>query len=157
MTRPRRESLNNKTETKLILMKTKNLLTSILLVAALCAATQTSNAGQRVRSGSFQNSRGHSGTFVQTIDRQPGQYSRVTTADGRTATVDQTVGRTGDTATVDGSRTGFDGKTSSWNDKMCIRDSFYYVMNYRRLLIPRGRNLKAPLPNDQTLRTGNGG
>jgi hypothetical protein len=97
-------------------MKTKNLLTSILLVAALCAATQTSNAGQRVRSGSFQNSRGHSGTFVQTIDRQPGQYSRVTTADGRTATVDQTVGRTGDTATVDGSRTGFDGKTSSWND-----------------------------------------
>jgi hypothetical protein len=117
MTGRRREGLNNKTETKMTIMKTKNLLTSIALVAALCGAAQTSNASTHMRSGSYSNSRGHSGTFTQTIDHQPGQYSRVTAlGNGKTATVDQTTARNGNTATVDGSRTGFDGKTSSWNN-----------------------------------------
>jgi hypothetical protein len=98
-------------------MKTKNLLTSIVVVAALCGTAQSSIAGEHVRSGSFQNSRGHSGTFTQTVDRQPGQYSRVTiTSGGKNATVDQTATHNGNTTTIDGSRTGFDGKTSSWNN-----------------------------------------
>jgi hypothetical protein len=110
--RVRHKCLN---QTKLI-MKTKNVLTSILLVAALCSAAQTSSAGQRQRSGSFQNSRGSFGTFTQTISHQPGQYSRVTiTSGGNIATVDKTFTRDGNTATIDGSRTGFDGKTSDWN------------------------------------------
>jgi hypothetical protein len=97
-------------------MKTKNVLTSILLVAALCSAAQTSSAGQRQRSGSFQNSRGNAGTFEQTINHQPGQYSRTTTTSGgKTATIDKAFTRDGNTATIDGSRTGFDGKTSDWN------------------------------------------
>src|SRR5271169_4514508 len=100
-------------------MKTKNLLTSIIAVTALCGAVQTSSAGQHLRSGSFQNSRGNSGTFTQTVDRQPGQYSRVTTTSGgKTATVDKTATRNGNSATIDGSRTGFDGKTSDWNKTM---------------------------------------
>jgi hypothetical protein len=115
MTWRRHESLNHKIESTLMTMKTKNLLTSILLVAALCSAAQTSSAGSHVRSGSFSNSRGHSGTFTQTISHQPGQYSRITTADGKTATVDQTIARNGNTATLNGSRTGFEGKTSDWN------------------------------------------
>ena len=97
-------------------MNTKNVLTSILLVIALHGAAQTSSAGQRQRSGSFQNSRGRSGTFTQTIDRQPGQYSRVTTTPGgKSATVDKTASRDGNTTAIDGNRTGFDGKTSDWN------------------------------------------
>jgi hypothetical protein len=99
---------------KIKLNLTMNFLTTtvaIVLLGALAA-----NAREINRSGSFQNSRGNSGTFEQTIDRQPGQYSRITTTSGgKTATVDRTAARNGNTVTVDGSRTGFDGKTSDWN------------------------------------------
>jgi len=100
-------------------MKTKLNLTMNFLttaVAAVALGALAAHAKEFDRSGSFQNNRGKSGTFEQTIDRQPGQYSRVTTmSGGKTATVDQTASRNGNTLTVDGSRTGFDGKTSDWN------------------------------------------
>jgi hypothetical protein len=118
MNRQRHES--QKLIQKLKNMKTKhnfkaNLVATAVVIISLGALA--ANAGQFHRSGSFVNSRGNSGTFEQTIDRQPGQYSRVTTTSGgETATVDQTATRNGDTVNLDGSRTGFDGKTSSWND-----------------------------------------
>jgi hypothetical protein len=101
-------------------MKTKLSLTMNFLrtaVAIVSLGALAANAREFNRSGTYQNSRGKSGTFAQTIDRQPGQYSRVTTAgDGKIATVNQTAARSGNTATVTGSRTGFDGKTSDWNN-----------------------------------------
>jgi hypothetical protein len=112
------KQLNNM-KTKLNL--TMNFLT--LAVAIVSLGTLAANAREINRAGSYQNSRGKSGTFEQKIDRQPGQYSRVTTADGKTAMVDQTVTRNGNTATVDGSRTDFDGKTSSWNNTITANDN----------------------------------
>jgi len=104
--------------TKIMKTKINSTLNFLTIAAAIISlGALAANAREINRSGSYQNSRGQSGTFAQTIDRQPGQYSRVTTlGDGKTATVDQTTARVGNTATVDGSRTGFDGKTSSWNN-----------------------------------------
>jgi len=87
----------------------------ITAVAVLSLGALATNAREINRSGTYQNSRGASGTFEQTINRQPGQYSRVTTIGDHTATVNRTAVRNGNTLTVDGSRTGFDGKTSDWN------------------------------------------
>jgi hypothetical protein len=103
----------NNMKTKLNL--TMNFLT--IAVAIVSLGVLAADAREFNRSGSYQNSRGYAGTFAQTIDRQPGQYSRVTTlGDGKTATVNQTVTRDGSTSTVDGSHIGFDGKTSDWNN-----------------------------------------
>src|SRR5271155_1217064 len=89
------------------IMKTKlnfkmNFVTTA--VAIVSFGVLAANAREINRSGSFQNSRSDSGTFEQTIDRQPGQYSRVTTTSGgKTATVDRTTARNGNTVTVNGS------------------------------------------------------
>ncbi len=91
----------------------KKLVTTAVAVLSLGALA--ANALEINRSGSYQNSRGASGTFEQTINRQPSDYSRVTTIGDHTATVNRTAVRNGNTLTVDGSRTGFDGKTSGWN------------------------------------------
>ena len=115
-------------------------------MVSLGAGLLSVSAGDRYRSGSFENSRGRSGTFEQNIYRQPGSSQRdtavqtgngvwarqsdatwnrqagtadrttVTTApNGKTATIDQSAIRNGNTLTVNGSRTGYDGKTSDWN------------------------------------------
>jgi hypothetical protein len=91
----------------------KNLAATTLAILSL--GVLAANAREIKRSGSYQNSRGASGTFEQTINRQPGEYSRVTTIGDRTATVNRTAARSGNTVTLGGSRTGFDGKTSDWN------------------------------------------
>lgn len=106
------------TTVNLKIMKTKNnsmkkLVTTAVAVLSLGALAV--NAREIKRSGTYQNSRGASGTFEQTINRQPGEYSRVTTIGDRTETLNRTAARNGNAVSVDGSRTGFDGKTSDWN------------------------------------------
>jgi len=132
-------------------MNYKTIGKALAVVAGIVSlgtgAMQTS-AGERHRSGTFESSRGASGTFQQEIDWQPGQYSRNTTAqtaggkvwhrsvqdnwnrqagtasrsvittapNGKTATVNETASHNGNMTTVNGSRTGYDGKTSSWSE-----------------------------------------
>ncbi|HTQ49890.1 MAG TPA: hypothetical protein VMJ12_04195 [Candidatus Acidoferrales bacterium] len=131
-------------------MKTRHNATRFATVAvtlvSLSASVLWTNAGERFRSGSYETSRGRSGTFQQTINRQPGTSQRQTTVqtghgvwaqqsnatwnrqagtagrttvttapNGKTATIDQSAVRNGNLLTVDGSRTGYDGKTSDWN------------------------------------------
>lgn len=123
-----------------------SLITVAVTMVSLSAGLMPASAWERFRSGSFETSHGRSGTFEQTLNRQPGSSQRdttvqtgngvwnrqsdatwnrqtgtanrttVTTApNGKTATINQNAVRDGNTVTVNGSRTGYDGKTSDWN------------------------------------------